>query len=56
MDESITIIKKYIESTGWNDLSIISLLCRYIDNQKSPEAFEDFMRQAAEEEMKWMNQ
>ena len=45
-----SIIDLYATSTGWNEDSIIDILCEYIDNQSSPEAFEDFVQRKAEEE------
>lgn len=46
-------IESISEETGvcWNESSIISILCDYIDNQQSFTAFEDYVRRRAEEEL-----
>ncbi len=41
------------ENQGWDDNSIIVLLCEYIDNQKSNDTFYDFLQTKADEENNW---
>ena len=44
------LLRQYKDEMGWNDQSIIQLLCRYIENQQDVGCFEDFIRRAADEE------
>jgi hypothetical protein len=44
------IFERFVESQGWNESSQVAILLRYIENQASPEAFEDFLQQQADEE------
>ena len=44
------ILEKIAARTGWNPDSMLEIACRYIDNQQSAAAFEDFVSQAADEE------
>lgn len=48
--DSRDIIDEFIESQGWDDDSVITLLCRYIDNQSDPDTFRDFLQQQKEME------
>ena len=48
MTESI--LDQYADQQGWNDQTKITLLCRYIANQQSDDAFADFLAQQADEE------
>ena len=43
-------LNHYRERMGWNDQSIIFILCEYIKNQQDDSAFEDFICRIAEEE------
>tara|TARA_B100000131_G_scaffold171124_1_gene165316 strand:+ start:541 stop:711 length:171 start_codon:yes stop_codon:yes gene_type:complete len=45
------ILDKYQAITGWNPHSIIHILRKYIRNQNSEDAFEDFLRREAEQEL-----
>lgn len=45
------ILDKYQAITGWNSHSIIHILRKYIRNQNSEDAFEDFLRREAEQEL-----
>jgi hypothetical protein len=47
------IIEQIAHDTGveWNEDSMIDILCDYIDNQDSMEAFEDYVQTRAEEEL-----
>ena len=38
-------LEKAAEVTGWNADSMLEIARRYIDNQASPEAFNDFVEQ-----------
>ena len=44
------IFQHYVDEQGWDQDSQIELLLRYIDNQNSTDAFEDFLLQAQEDE------
>lgn len=44
------ILDGFVESQGWDDDSIITLLCHYIDNQLSEDALVDFLQRQADEE------
>ena len=44
------ILNYYRDRVGWNDQSVIDILCRYIENQRDSACFEEFVRRAAEEE------
>lgn len=45
------ILEEYAEEMGRDDRSKILLLCQYIDNQASNDAFEDFLVQQRQEEL-----
>jgi len=38
-------IDRSVETEGWNNTMLLCIACDYIDNQQSPEAFEDFVEQ-----------
>jgi hypothetical protein len=40
----------YADDVGWDSTSMIYVLCRYIDNQQSLDAFADFLVEAVREE------
>jgi hypothetical protein len=41
-------LQQFIESQGWDDESIITLLCAYIDNQQDNDTLRDFLQQQAD--------
>jgi hypothetical protein len=45
------ILEEHAASTGWNVDSMLEIVCAYVDNQQSNDAFEDFVRRRAEEEL-----
>ncbi len=42
--------EKIAEEQGWNDATKICILLEYIDNQGSPEAFDDFISEKQDAE------
>lgn len=44
------ILAKFANAGGWSYAEQISLLCVYIENQKSDDAFTDFLQQKADED------
>ncbi|MBS1722515.1 MAG: hypothetical protein JSS66_05850 [Armatimonadetes bacterium] len=46
-----SILEKYAEKAGWNVDSMLAKACEYIDNQQAADAFEDFVHEAANEEI-----
>lgn len=50
MNTARTTLEKQAEEMGWDMQSKLTLCLRYIDNQSSNEAFEDFLTQAADVE------
>ena len=45
------ILEEHGRETGWDEHSMLLILCEYIDNQKDPECFEDFVIEKKEEEL-----
>jgi hypothetical protein len=45
-----TILEEAAETTGWNADSMLALACEYIDNQKSEDAFADFIKEKVSQE------
>jgi hypothetical protein len=45
-----SILREWSAKQGWNESSQIDLLVQYIDNQQDDAAFEDFLRETAEDE------
>ena len=43
MHETYATLMDYAAQRGWSDYALISILCEYIDNQKDPETFADFL-------------
>jgi len=43
--DSYTMLLEFISKHGnpWNEGDCIQLLCEYVDNQQSPDAFADFL-------------
>jgi len=44
MNDVEGIVFQFAEDRGWDDNTIITLLCTYIGNQQSNEALEDFLQ------------
>jgi hypothetical protein len=44
------IVEEYADRNGWDDESIIVLLCDYVENQQSNDALEDYLREREERE------
>lgn len=44
------ILDEIAERTGWNERSKLTLALEYIDNQDSPDAWQDFLEHAADED------
>lgn len=42
--------EKIAEEQGWNDATKVCILLEYIDNQGSPEAFDDFISEKQADE------
>lgn len=43
------IAERHQEEQGWTDATLLDLCLDYIENQKSPEAFEDFLAESGED-------
>jgi hypothetical protein len=43
-------LRRYQEEMGWNDHSLIHILCEYISNQNDDNSFEDYIQRVADEE------
>lgn len=44
------LIYQFADERGWDDSTIIMLLCTYIGNQQSNDALEDFLQSIVDEE------
>lgn len=53
MQTALDILESFAEQTGWNTDSMLALICDYVDNQCSPEAFADFVAGAADDELNY---
>lgn len=42
---TLGILQEYADRQGWDDWSMLVLLCQYVDNQASPDVLEDFLAQ-----------
>ncbi len=50
---ALDILYRYAGQQGWSNDALLALACNYIDNQASPDVFEDFIAQAVIEESNW---
>jgi hypothetical protein len=50
MSDAQTVINEIGDEQGWNDLTKLEFAIEYIKNQQSPEAWEDFLQQCADQE------
>ncbi len=50
MSRTSAILEAACEETGWNDSSLVELLCEYIDHQQDVNTFADFIAQKVEGE------
>lgn len=50
MKTAFDIIEEAIPLSGWNEDSVIAVLCDYIDNQQANDAFQDFIVQRIADE------
>lgn len=48
MSETEQILDRFRESQGWTDKTVLDLALTYIENQASPEAWEDYLRSLKE--------
>jgi hypothetical protein len=47
---SVLVVESSQNKLNWSDNSMLRLACEYIDGQKDPEAFSDFVERKAKEE------
>jgi hypothetical protein len=43
MSQTEQILDRFIETQGWSDNTVLDLCLTYIENQSSPEAWEDYL-------------
>jgi hypothetical protein len=48
MSQTEQILDRFVESQGWSDNTVLDLCLTYIENQASPEAWEDYLTSLAE--------
>jgi hypothetical protein len=48
MSQTEQILDRFIETQGWSDSTVLDLALTYIENQSSPEAWEDYLISLAE--------
>lgn len=53
--DTLNVIHEFMASQGWDDDSVIGVLCDYIDSQKEAQSFREFAQQRADEENAWGN-
>ena len=45
-----SILEEYARKTGWNESSMLEILCAYVDDLGDDEDFEEYVSERAEEE------
>jgi len=48
---AMQILEEAVDHTGWNENSMLHVICEYVDNQNNNDTFEDFVNRAVDEEM-----
>lgn len=48
MSQTEQILDRFVESQGWSDRTVLDLALTYIENQASPEAWEDYLTSLVE--------